>query len=336
MIQNKPERRVQYRMRTLLQLGRSLPRESLQSPSPRRNPLRNPLIRWMIRLLPQSLLNPLGMVRRRLMRNSFLAVVLLAICPLLAAQQALNNDSVIKLIKAGLSDDLVITFINASPGTFDTTPNGLIALKKAKVSDKVVAAIVLKASGAGQPGGAGAGAGQSGFSPTATGPGGLPQGIDDVGVYFRDKTGAWVPMLPEIVIFESSGKFKNIASAGIVKGNLNGHIEGTRSKLSASFPVTLAVYLPETVEISEYQLLHLHPNADSRTFLSAAGGVLHTSAGAMKDAIDFQPEKMAPRLYQITLQPSAGKGEYGLLAPGTTNSSNKETSGKIYTVSIAE
>jgi hypothetical protein len=34
--------------------------------------------------------------------------------------------------------------------------------------------------------------------------------------------------------------------------------------------------------------------------------------------------------------PSAGKGEYGLLAPGNANSSNKESSGKIYTVSVAE
>jgi hypothetical protein len=72
----------------------------------------------------------------------------LAISPLLFAQQALNNDAVIKLVKAGLSDDLIVTTINASPGTYDTSPDGLIALKAAGASDKVVSAIVLKASGA--------------------------------------------------------------------------------------------------------------------------------------------------------------------------------------------
>jgi len=82
------------------------------------------------------------------MRKSFLAVLLLAFCSLLAAQQALNNDAIIKLVKAGLSDDLIVTTINASPGSYDASANGLIALKQAKVSDKVVAAIVLKASGA--------------------------------------------------------------------------------------------------------------------------------------------------------------------------------------------
>ena len=269
------------------------------------------------------------------MRKSFLAVLLLAFCSLLAAQQALNNDAIIKLVKAGLSDDLIVTTINASPGSYDASANGLIALKQAKVSDKVVAAIVLKASGAAPASAPGPGPASTTGAPAANA-NGLPPGIDDIGVYWKNQTGAWVSQLPEIVNFESSGKLKDIASAGIVKGNLNGRIAGSRSRLNATFPVTFAVYLPETVEITEYQLVRLHTNADTREFLSAAGGVLHTSAGATKDAIDFQPEKIAPRLYQITLPASTGKGEYGLLAPGTASSSNKESSGKIYTVSVAE
>lgn len=34
------------------------------------------------------------------MRNAFLACLLLLLCPVLIAQETLNNDSVIKLIKA--------------------------------------------------------------------------------------------------------------------------------------------------------------------------------------------------------------------------------------------
>ena len=81
------------------------------------------------------------------MRKNILAVVLLALCPLLVAQQALNNDSVIKLVKAGLSDDLIVSTINAQAGKYDTSTDGLIALKIAGVSDKVVAAIVVKSAG---------------------------------------------------------------------------------------------------------------------------------------------------------------------------------------------
>jgi hypothetical protein len=78
------------------------------------------------------------------MRKGFLAVAFLAFCPLLVAQQSLNNESVIKLVKAGLSEDLIVSTINASPGVYDASANGLIALKGAGASDKVVTAIVLK------------------------------------------------------------------------------------------------------------------------------------------------------------------------------------------------
>ena len=78
------------------------------------------------------------------MRKSVLAVLTLATCSFLAAQQPMTNDSVTKLVKAGLSDDIIVTTINASPGTYDTSTDGLISLKTAGASDKVIAAIVMK------------------------------------------------------------------------------------------------------------------------------------------------------------------------------------------------
>lgn len=67
------------------------------------------------------------------------------------ASQALNNDAVIKLVKAGLSDDLIVSTIGSSPGAYDISADGMIALKTAGVSDRVVSAIVLKVNAAGQP-----------------------------------------------------------------------------------------------------------------------------------------------------------------------------------------
>ncbi len=70
------------------------------------------------------------------------SVVFLASCHLLAAQEAergaikeMNNGSVIKLIKAGLTDDLIVSTISALPGSYDTSADGLIALKTANASD---------------------------------------------------------------------------------------------------------------------------------------------------------------------------------------------------------
>lgn len=78
------------------------------------------------------------------MHKCIFAAFFLVLCPLLVAQQSLNNDAVIKLVKAGLSDDVIVTTINASPGTYDTSTDGLIALKTAGASDKVITAIVTK------------------------------------------------------------------------------------------------------------------------------------------------------------------------------------------------
>lgn len=80
------------------------------------------------------------------MRKGLLVLTFLALCPLLVAQQSLNNDSVIKLVKAGLSEDLIVSTINASPGTYDTSADGLISLKTAGASDKVVSAVVMKSA----------------------------------------------------------------------------------------------------------------------------------------------------------------------------------------------
>jgi hypothetical protein len=78
------------------------------------------------------------------MRKSFFATLFVVFAPLLIAQQAMNNDSVIKLCKAGLSDDLIISTVKASPGNYDISADGVIALKKAGASDKVVSAVVNK------------------------------------------------------------------------------------------------------------------------------------------------------------------------------------------------
>ena len=81
------------------------------------------------------------------MRKSLFAIFFLVFCLAVTAQQPMNNDSIVKMVKAGLSDDLIVTTINASPGTYDTSADGIIALKAAGASDKDVAAIVTKASG---------------------------------------------------------------------------------------------------------------------------------------------------------------------------------------------
>jgi hypothetical protein len=79
-------------------------------------------------------------------RKLFITLALCALCPLLSAQQTqtLTDDSVIKLIKAGFAEDLIVKTINSSGANYDTSVDGLIALKNAGATDKVVAAIISR------------------------------------------------------------------------------------------------------------------------------------------------------------------------------------------------
>lgn len=260
------------------------------------------------------------------MRKSLLAVMLLAFCSFLAAQQPLNNDSVIKLAKAGLGDDTIVATINASPGAYDTSADGLVALKTAGVSDKVISAMVVKAAG---------GTTAPAAVPAVAGST-LPPGIDEIGVYYKDKNGAWTSLMPEVVNFKSGGALKSFATNGLVKGDINGHVQGGHAKTVLTFPVVFAVYVSEGTAITEYQLLRYRTHDTSREFRSMTGGVFHSSGGAARDTVDFQSQKIAPRLYQITLDAALGKGEYGLLPPGSYSSSNMASGGKVYSVSILE
>jgi hypothetical protein len=81
------------------------------------------------------------------MRKHLVVLPLSVLCTILVlAQQAMNNDSVVKLIKAGMSDDVIITTINSSPGTYNTSADALISLKTAGASDKVLSAVLMKAA----------------------------------------------------------------------------------------------------------------------------------------------------------------------------------------------
>jgi len=78
------------------------------------------------------------------MRKILLMVAFLGPCLTLVAQQALNNEAIIKLVKAGMSDDFIVSTINGQQGNYDDSPNAIAALKNAGASDRVMTAVVQK------------------------------------------------------------------------------------------------------------------------------------------------------------------------------------------------
>jgi hypothetical protein len=243
------------------------------------------------------------------------------------AQTVMDNAAIIKLTGSGLSEDIIVQTINASAGHYDTSTDGLIALKKAGVTDKEVSAIISKT------------ANPNGPAPATVAANGrvLPAGVDEIGVYYKDpKTGGWLEFQPEIVNYKSGGVLKSIATDGIVKGDKNGHVPGKSAALSLSHPVDILIYAPEGTAPNEYQLLRLRQNSNNREFRSETGGVFHSSGGAERDRKDFTTTKIGPRLYTFSLGPDYKPGEYGILPPGAVTSTNAASAGKINTFHLVE
>src|SRR5581483_593974 len=108
----------------------------------------------------------------------------------------------------------------------------------------------------------------------------------------------------------TGGVLKSTVTVGVVKEDLNGHLNGSSSELGLALPIELLVVTKEGVAVTEYQLLRLHQNSNNREFRTVTGGVLHVSGGA-RDTIPFEWTKTAPRVYAIKIEKLA-KGEYGL------------------------
>ena len=62
----------------------------------------------------------------------------------LAENPKMSNDDVVKLVKAGLSKDLIVKTIQASEPSFATNSDALLALKKEGVGDDIIAAIITR------------------------------------------------------------------------------------------------------------------------------------------------------------------------------------------------
>jgi len=239
-------------------------------------------------------------------------------------QAALSNDAIIKMTTAGLNDDLILQTIHTQPGHYSTSADDLIALKKAGVSDRVVAAMIGQSSAPI--------AASAAIAPVKEI---LPPGVDDVGVYWKNKNGDWVRMTPEIVNYKSSSVIPSLVTRNIVKQDMNGNIEGPAAQLKITNPVDILLYMPEGTEPEEYLLLKLRVNSKSREFRSSTGGVFHSTTGAQRDEVDFAPIRIGPRLYEFTVT-NAKAGEYGVLPPGAVRSANAASGGKIYTFHVIE
>ena len=243
-----------------------------------------------------------------------------------ARPKQVDNDTILRMVKAGLDDKIILQTINLQPGHYDVTPDDLIALKAAGVSQTVIA--TMQAHGTGLD-----------IRAHRTPTGNLTaqsMGIDDIGVYYKDKDGEWIPLKTERVVFKSGGTLKSLATHGIISKDMNGHLDGAQSDLILPTGVEILIYAPTGTDANEYDLLRFEQHKDNREFRTLTGGVFHSESGAARDEIEFHPKKIAAQLYSFTIPKDIEKGEYGVLPPGAANVQGIAGTGKIFTFSIRE
>jgi hypothetical protein len=237
----------------------------------------------------------------------------------------IDNDTIVRMSKAGLDDTVIIQTIQTQPGRYDTNPDDLILLKKAGLSEQVIAAMQARS------------AGLAFHANAKVNPAPLAVGVDEIGVYYQDKkTGEWLPLKTERVEFKSSGWLKNAATDGIVKQDMNGHLEGQKSPLALPTGVNILIYAPAGTQAEEYDFLRFEEHSHSRDFRVKTSGLFHSTTGSQRDEVIFNPHKIAPQMYEFTVPVDIEKGEYGVLPPGSSNVPGISNAGKIFTFSIRE
>ena len=219
--------------------------------------------------------------------------------------------------KAGLSEGVIIAQLGKETAKFNLSTSDLIKLKSAGVSDGIIKSMVAGPSA------------QAASAPVASAE------PDEIGIMFKKK-GEWTEVNPEVVNWKTGGVLKSLASAGVLKGDVNGNVTGASSRNSVNSPLEFRIVTPEGVAITEYQLLRLHQNKDYREFRTVTGGIMHVSGGATRDVVPFESKKIAPRVFEVILPGNLGAGEYGFLPPGAVGAANSASIGKLYTFRLLE
>lgn len=244
----------------------------------------------------------------------FLSILLLG-AVLSFGQDALNNEGIIKLVKAGMSEELIVNVIRQQPGIYALGATELVALKEAGVSEKLIAAMLDK-----------------GKTPVATAPSveGAKKSstIPGPGLFYK-KGAEYFELIQEEVEWKTSGAMRNIASAGIVKKDLNGTITGASSRNFLQNPMEIVIAPPSGLTINSYVLLPMKATKTDRAFNV---GPVNKKSGLAKGAIAFGVEKVGDGQFRIVLPTPLGPGEYGILAVSPSDAAS--SAGKMYTFRI--
>jgi hypothetical protein len=257
-----------------------------------------------------------------------------------------TNQDVISMAQLGLSDDVIITKIRAASAmggdnvAFDTSLDGLKALKAAKVSDAVIKVMI-------NPAPAPPAAIVASSSPAVAADPNLPP--PEVGVYWRDRARFVLIEGRAVTQTKVGGKAGSLFTDGMRNEHWDAYIEGPASKnVIKERQPEFYFYVPDGDDSSDFTLIQLNKKGDRREFqIGSFGGITGGKSGVKRDKEhEFKAEHVAIRTYRVTLNLSLKPGEYAFfMGTGMSstmsgarggNRSGGAASGRVYDFSIPE
>lgn len=281
----------------------------------------------------------------RILRPLALLLVLLLARPAFPQEgpaKRLTNQDIIEMTNLNLSDDVIIAKIRSATGAdaskFDTSVDGLKALKAANVSEAVIKVMI---------------------NPTPPPPPVVttasPMTLDpnfpppEVGVYWKDGPTFILIEGAAISRMKAGGRAGSFATDGIRSQHWDATLEGptSRNRVKDRRPL-FYIYVPDGGSAADYLLIKLNKKGDRREFqVGSFGGVTGGKSGVKKDKeVPFTSEHVGIRTYKITLSEDLKPGEYAFfmgtgaqanMASRTGSaSSGGNASGRVYDFSIPE
>jgi len=269
-----------------------------------------------------------------------------ATCTQTTAQEMskrLTNQDIIAMVKLGISDEVIIVKIRHATGAdsvaFDTSVNGLTALKAASVSDAVIKVMIDPTPPpvlAAAPG-----------APAPLGDPNLPP--QEVGVYWKD--GHTFVFFGGQALSEAKagGRAGSFFTEGIKSQHWDAVLNGPTSKnrVKDRRPV-FYFYVPDGDSADDFVLLKLNRKGDRREFqIGTFGGIGAGKSGVKRDKeFAFEAQHVGIRAYKVTLASDLKPGEYAfflgtsqssMMSSGRgTNSSGGAASGRIYDFNVPD
>ena len=269
----------------------------------------------------------------------------------------MTNRDVIQLVKAKISDDVIITKIRQSKTRFDTSTQGLVALKQAGVSDQLISVMVNADEAAANTGAASDSAASAPAAPKSSkdrpvlrpgetpanakgeaaatnaattprtakepAPAPITQAPPNYGLYI-ESTGQLKP-LGRIETKVQVSKFRSFLRTKIpfVRQKIDINLPGAHS--SSRYEVrrpTFYAYFPPSRDVSKFKLLQCKitgQNFDQRT-LANASIMFSTEQNQDEVPMDIGPTSVRD-LYRISPREDLPSGEFGFVEGNTGNQS---------------